>query len=79
MNRRSFFRTLAAATAGFTILPPATTYSRIWKATRTINPEWVNAPFEVSFISHDPIFDPRIYAGTWRFIRDEGNLIEVAC
>ncbi len=34
MNRRSFFRTLAAATSGFAILPPATTYSRVWKATK---------------------------------------------
>lgn len=34
MNRRGFFRTLAAATAGFAILPPAKTYERIWKATR---------------------------------------------
>jgi|ERR1044072_694804 len=32
-NRRDFLRTLATAAAGFTILPPATTYSRVWRAT----------------------------------------------
>lgn len=32
MNRRSFI----AALAGFAILPPATTYARIWKATRIL-------------------------------------------
>jgi hypothetical protein len=31
MNRRSF---LKAVLGGFIILPPATTYARIWKATR---------------------------------------------
>ncbi len=30
-------RMLAAATAGFTILPPATTYERVWKATRPLS------------------------------------------
>lgn len=34
MNTRSFLKTLANAAMGFAILPPATTYSRIWKATR---------------------------------------------
>jgi hypothetical protein len=42
-TRRAFFATLSTAVAGFTILPPATTYQRIWKATRTIDFEpWVN-------------------------------------
>lgn len=36
MNRRSFFKSALTAVAGFTILPPATTYSRIWK------PCWVS-------------------------------------
>lgn len=36
MNRRHFLRSIAGAVAGFTILPPATTYSRIWKATRPV-------------------------------------------
>lgn len=34
MNRRSFIGNLASALAGFAILPPATTYERIWRATR---------------------------------------------
>jgi hypothetical protein len=33
MNRRNFFKTLAGAVAGFTILPPALTYARTWKST----------------------------------------------
>ena len=34
MNRRNFFSTLAKATAGFMILPAATTYGRVWRAER---------------------------------------------
>lgn len=33
-TRRSFFKTLATDAAGFTILPPALTYERVWRATR---------------------------------------------
>lgn len=33
-NRRSFLRTIAAAAFGFSVLPPATTYNRVWRATR---------------------------------------------
>jgi hypothetical protein len=41
MNRRGFFSTLAKVTAGFTILPAATTYSRIWRVQRElIIPVW---------------------------------------
>lgn len=55
MKRLDFFKSLALSTAGFAILPAATTYGRIWKPTQTIiqspeyiiNPEWVNAPFEL--------------------------------
>lgn len=54
MNRRGFFSTLAKAAAGFTILPAATTYSRIWRVQREpiyyINPEWTSAHFEYNFI-----------------------------
>lgn len=38
MNRRSFIERLAKAAAGFTILPAATTYQRVWKKQRYI---WV--------------------------------------
>lgn len=37
MNRRSFLGKIGAAVAGFTVLPPATTYDRIWKATLARN------------------------------------------
>lgn len=44
MNRRSFFQRLAMAGAAFSILPPATTYSRIWRAARApVAPVWVDA------------------------------------
>ncbi len=66
MNRRGFFKMLATATAGFTILPPATTYNRLWKATRVLNPEWVNADSEMGFI-----FNPAAYAGQWKFISSD--------
>lgn len=66
MNRRGFFRTLAAATAGFTILPPATTYQRIWKA--TIRSPWQKIPWEVAYVDYPALFDPRIYMGEWKFI-----------
>lgn len=54
MNRRNFFSTLATAVAGFTILPPATTYTRIWKATRPV--------------IRPVIFIPREYWGTWHWV-----------
>jgi len=56
MNRRNFFSTLATAAAGFTILPPATTYHRIWRPSRKIsmmvlNPDWESAPYEMKWMS----------------------------
>ena len=36
MNRRSFLRTSALALFGFTVLPPAETYQRVWRATREV-------------------------------------------
>lgn len=51
MNRRNFLRNVLVAGASFAVLPPATTYSRIWKAERQIvNPDWVNAPFALTQI-----------------------------
>ncbi len=48
MKRRSFFSTLATAVAGFAILPPATTYARVWRAQRSIpNPDYVDTPYEM--------------------------------
>ena len=34
MNRRSFLRNSALALFGFTVLPPAETYQRVWRAMR---------------------------------------------
>lgn len=46
MNRRGFFSTLAKAAAGFTILPAATTYERIWRVQRgpivPVGVDWYN-------------------------------------
>lgn len=36
MNRRHFLKNSALALFGFTVLPPATTYGRIWKAQRAV-------------------------------------------
>jgi hypothetical protein len=71
MNRRGFFKTLAAAAAGFAILPAATTYARNWVAPSAglgrklwvPNPEWVTAQYEVFFIDQRPVFDERILDG----------------
>lgn len=34
MNRRNFIRNILVAGAAFTVLPPASTYERIWKVQR---------------------------------------------
>ena len=47
MNRRNFLSSLVKGIGLFTILPPSTTYSRIWKA--TVNPDWINAEWEMEF------------------------------
>lgn len=40
MNRRSFLTALGKAVAGFSILPPATTYGRVWRATVKLDTEY---------------------------------------
>jgi hypothetical protein len=87
MNRRSFFTKLGLAAASFAILPSATTYARHWVAPTTQrvlwvpNPAWVNAPYEVAYLSHItvPIFhDPTIHLPKCRFVRDTvGQLVQV--
>lgn len=66
MNRRSFFAKLAVAAAGFTILPPATTYDRIWKpVSKKVwipNTAWEVAEFEIYFHDMPPLYDERILA-----------------
>lgn len=58
MNRRGFIQGLAGALAGFAILPAATTYTRLWKAVviPKINPEWLSAPYEISFVGSGRLF-----------------------
>lgn len=59
MNRRSFFKTLAVAAAGFSVLPSATTYARAkWvkqasSGIYVVNPAWVNAPYEVAWFTFE--------------------------
>ena len=54
VSRRNFLHSLGAAVATFAILPSASTYTRNWKRTDSglyiLNPEYLNAPYEVSFI-----------------------------
>lgn len=53
MNRRGFITGLAAAVAGFAILPSAMTYKRSWKQVNELwvpNPEWEKVDHEVYFM-----------------------------
>ena len=68
MNRRGFFSTLAKAAAGFTILPAAATYERIWRVQR---PEFLIVDsftqFEgVDFYNRLPLWQVRIINGLSR-------------
>jgi hypothetical protein len=68
INRRNFLRGLLAAGASFTVLPPAATYERIWRATRPEwipNPDWVTAPLEM----RGGVFLESDYVGKWTFVR----------
>jgi len=62
MNRRSFLKNSALALFGFSLLPPAETYERIWKVQRNpiINPSYVTAEYECFFIMD---------AGFWKHIQ----------
>jgi hypothetical protein len=61
MNRRNFLKNSALALFGFSVLPPAKTYGRIWKAQRKpvarilMNPAYVNAPYEMGYMFADGI------------------------
>jgi len=71
LNRRSFFKTLATAAAGFTILPAATKYTRTpWKKLSAsgiyvVNPEWRDAPYQMYFLVQDGI--PDVVYGNRRY------------
>ncbi len=47
MKRRFFLKNSAPALFGFTVLPPAETYQRIWKAQRAFNPAEYEGAFKV--------------------------------
>lgn len=66
MNRRRFFQGLATTIAGFTILPPATTYARVWRAT----PQ----PWETDTIMY--AVDPRELWGTWQWVDQSGLWVQ---
>lgn len=68
MNRRDFIRGFAGALAGFTILPAATTYERLWKAERVvkpvryiINPAWERAPYEIVYLDANAETIPMVF------------------
>jgi hypothetical protein len=66
MNRRNFLKNSALALFGFTVLPPAETYQRIWKAQRqpviaeltiVINEAYRTVPYEASFLMSQETLD----------------------
>ena len=68
MNRRSFLKNSALALLGFSVLPPAKTYERIWKAKPIVsiplvNPAYAYAEYEMAFL-----FDARTYQGDFKVI-----------
>ena len=95
MHRRNFLKNSALALFGFSILPPAKTYERIWKAQRapimrtpfySINPAWVNAPYEAVYyfggrakiIGRDQATDGnRLVPHPMRFVQEGGAFREV--
>ena len=58
VNRRNFIGGLLALGASFTVLPPATTYDRIWKT------QYIGG-HEDTFI-----FSSRAYCGAWNFVSE---------
>lgn len=66
MNRRGFFGSLARGVAAIAILPAATTYARSrWQSVALgkrvswrVNPEWINAPYEMDFALKPDSFLP---------------------
>jgi hypothetical protein len=88
MKRRDFFRRLGVLTAGFSILPAATTYARSWKPRSRwtvvpkwklgspelrINPDWVDAPYEMAFY-----FDPSYERSVVPVVFKRGGKTELA-
>lgn len=79
MNRRNFFKKLAVATAGFSILPAATTYERVWKAVRQPmwipNPDYVTAPYETLFFYVDLESVNSNHTGYYKFDSDSSMYV----
>lgn len=80
MNKRNFLKTLAVAAAGFTVLPAATTYDRIWRVQKQvgmgrvlyqINPAWVTAEYGICYY-----VDPVALHGQWAFRDQTTKLVE---
>jgi hypothetical protein len=71
MNRRSFLTKSALALFGFTVLPPAKTYERIWKARTTLltQPVLVNPAYETTLYEAVQIYGPN--SGKIIFRRDD--------
>ena len=80
MNRRSFLTKSALALFGFSVLPTAKTYERIWKTQRTpsfiINPAWETAPFESAVLFQNGIYQEVSYP--MRYVLENGVFRSVA-
>jgi hypothetical protein len=74
MNRRSFFKTLLPALAGFAILPSAKTYRRVWRSAGPLMvPIW-----EVTYEVGDQVIRKklsRVEAGKWVTISKKPRVI----
>ncbi len=63
MNRRNFINGMLSAVAGFSILPPAETYGRVWRAAR---------PYSITESSYEVHSDG---VSLWRYgVKDELSL-----
>lgn len=75
MNRRNFLSNLIKGVVTFTILPPATTYNRIWKATIDIPEKTLQLYNKLPFYLAKIEFDRRegkIYS-CWNNMLKEGK------
>lgn len=80
MNRRGFLQRLVLGAAAFTVLPAATTYQRVWKSVAPpevlvacLNPEWVNAPYEMRFFSYVDLLEPHQWPAKMGELVDRGR------
>lgn len=91
-SRRSFFKQLIMGAASFAILPPATTYERLWKAQRQIvlPPSGITcAEFRQWLVNEVPRFDtlilkeygnsPAFITGRWEGVEQPDTRLIKAC